>query len=666
MDTKLKDIRYSMVTKGIAVFLVWFCFISAVASGLYLLVNHHKIDSATYFDTTQFVNEYSEFVQSTIRVNILSKMKDGMVDPETAWFAEQKSTLEQSQNFGYYIKNNATGEVMTNINVADRVAFLKKQKSYVYIDEGKLLNGVIWHSSDSMASLYDSEYEIHTAILSPLKQGDIFYEQYTEYMSLKKNYPYFITGGIIALLLSIAAFVYLVWAAGRKEQEGEIVLSFVDRIYTDIHTIMVLIAAVLSLYLVSNVPGSGIWAGVLWVLSLLSIDLFIGLSYVLSMVRQIKNKQLIKNSLTYVIFDKVRDFAVLAFSGKLFKPWTIALLLGYGAVNGVLIAFFLLSIASGELFVFLFMSMILFGFNVVAAMFYVKALKSLAQIMEAANELAAGNLDYMIDSNHMSVAFQAMAVNLRNLQKGMKKAVSEAIKGERMKTELITNVSHDLKTPLTSIVNYVDLLKKMDLQSEEAAGYVHVLEDKSARLKQLIEDLIEASKATSGNLAVAAEKVDLQQLVLQAYGEYEEKIENAGLDIRTSVPEEKVYVNVDGKHMWRIVENLLCNALKYSMTNSRVYVNIDSDEQFGILTIKNISAFPLDISPEQLTERFVRGDASRTTEGSGLGLSIVQGLANIQGGKFKVEIDGDLFKATVAVPLWDGEVAEVSNSSQEA
>jgi signal transduction histidine kinase len=221
-----------------------------------------------------------------------------------------------------------------------------------------------------------------------------------------------------------------------------------------------------------------------------------------------------------------------------------------------------------------------------------------------------------------------------------------------MKTELITNVSHDLKTPLTSIINYVDLLKKEQLNNENAEEYLDVLEEKSARLKQLVEDLIEASKATSGNLAVCAEKVDIHQLVMQAYGEYEEKIEKAGLDIRMNAAEKELFALADGKHMWRIVENLLSNALKYSMPNSRVYISIDKSEHYGILTIKNISAYPLEISPEQLTERFIRGEASRTTEGSGLGLSIAQGLTILQGGRFKVDIDGDLFKVTVEIPLW--------------
>jgi signal transduction histidine kinase len=217
---------------------------------------------------------------------------------------------------------------------------------------------------------------------------------------------------------------------------------------------------------------------------------------------------------------------------------------------------------------------------------------------------------------------------------------------------LITNVSHDLKTPLTSIINYVDLMKAEKIESKKAKEYIGILEEKSARLKVLIEDLVEASKASSGNIAVNLKKVGLYELVMQAYGEYQEKAEKAGLDIRINASDKNILVRADGKHMWRILENLLSNILKYSMPGSRVYINISKSPTDGILTIKNISALPLEIPAEQLTERFVRGDMSRTTEGSGLGLSIAQSLANMQGGKLDIQIDGDLFKVIVEIPLW--------------
>lgn len=366
------------------------------------------------------------------------------------------------------------------------------------------------------------------------------------------------------------------------------------------------------------------------------------------MARQIKKGQIIKNTLVFKILYAAKVFLKLLFDGKAFKVWTLLLLLAYGAANGILFA----AILGGGGAPFLIFGFLLVAFNVAAVCFVAKSLVSLSQIMGAVKEISRGNLDYALDNTKISLAFSGFAGDIQSIQGGLKKAVADAVKGERMKTDLITNVSHDLKTPLTSIINYVDLLKKEDLNNERAAEYVGILEDKSARLKQLVEDLIEASKASSGNLVVEAEKVDLHELVMQACGEYEQKIKEAELDVRIQTAEKNTLIFADGKHMWRIVENLLSNVMKYSMPRSRVYINIAKNGGYGELTIKNMSAFPLDISPEQLTERFVRGDASRTTEGSGLGLSIAQSLTNIQGGRFKIEIDGDLFKATVEMPLF--------------
>ena len=269
-----------------------------------------------------------------------------------------------------------------------------------------------------------------------------------------------------------------------------------------------------------------------------------------------------------------------------------------------------------------------------------------------------------MDLNKISPSFLNFAEDVANIQVGLKNAVDDAVKGERMKAELITNVSHDLKTPLTSIISYVDLLKKEKLENERASGYVDILHEKSYRLKQLIEDLIEASKASSGNLTVTKMRVDYKQLTLQAMGEMEDKMEAVGLTFKISCAE-PVFIHADGGHMWRILENLFSNVIKYSMPHSRVYVDIFKMDGYGILVMKNISAAPIDFDETRLTERFVRGDASRTTEGSGLGLSITQSLAEIQDGTFGIQVDGDLFKAVVSIPLWEEEEEDEESITEE-
>ena len=227
------------------------------------------------------------------------------------------------------------------------------------------------------------------------------------------------------------------------------------------------------------------------------------------------------------------------------------------------------------------------------------------------------------------------------------------MRSEHFKAELITNVSHDLKTPLTSIINYVDLLKKESIDNPQARAYLEVLDRKSQRLKKLTEDLVEASKASTGSLTVTLERLDLSQLLDQAVAEYLDRLEDKGLTVVGALPDHPVWVMADGRHLWRVMDNLLSNCAKYAMEGTRVYLSVQEYSDSAAFSLKNISRDELNVPPERLMERFVRGDESRTEEGSGLGLSIAQSLTELQRGKFEISIDGDLFKATVTLPRVD-------------
>ena len=239
-----------------------------------------------------------------------------------------------------------------------------------------------------------------------------------------------------------------------------------------------------------------------------------------------------------------------------------------------------------------------------------------------------------------------MRDELNNIQKGFKAAVEEEVKSQRMKTELISNVSHDLKTPLTSIIAYVDLLKGEE-DEEKRKAYLETLERKSQRLKHLIEDLFEVSKATTGNINLNIMDVDISYLMKQVVLELDDKINEAGLDMRLSLPEEKVILSLDGQRTYRVFENLIINVVKYALPNSRVYIDIKEGRENVDVTIKNISADEITFNINEISDRFVRGDKSRNTEGSGLGLAIVKSFVELQGGKFHIEVDGDLFKAII-------------------
>ena len=273
------------------------------------------------------------------------------------------------------------------------------------------------------------------------------------------------------------------------------------------------------------------------------------------------------------------------------------------------------------------------------------------RIRQGAHEIIGGNPYYQIDTRGMLPDLRAHAGELNNLGQAISAAAERQVNSERFKTELITNVSHDLKTPLTSIINYVDLLKKEDIDNPKAEEYIEVLDRKSQRLKKLTEDLVEASKASTGNLAVTLVPLDFGQLIDQALAECGERLEGAGLTVVRSVPEAPVWVMADGRHLWRVLDNLLTNCAKYALDHTRVYLDLRAANGWAELWVKNISRDPLGVPAERLMERFVRGDESRTDQGSGLGLSIAQSLTELQKGHFSIDIDGDLFKAVVALPL---------------
>ena len=268
----------------------------------------------------------------------------------------------------------------------------------------------------------------------------------------------------------------------------------------------------------------------------------------------------------------------------------------------------------------------------------------------AGEKLAAGEFEYKIDTKYMYWEFKHHAENLNSIGDGMAAAVEQRMKSERLKTELITNVSHDIKTPLTSIINYVDLLERPHTP-EEGAEYLEVLERQSKRLKKLTEDLVEASKASTGNMSVTLAPTSTLEIINQSLAEYGQRMEAGKLSVLINVPEPAPAVRADGRLLWRVMDNLFNNVVKYAMPETRVYVDVRTSEGNAVISVKNISRAALNVSAGELMERFVRGDASRSTEGSGLGLSIAKSLTELQHGQFSISTDGDLFKAEITLPL---------------
>ena len=289
------------------------------------------------------------------------------------------------------------------------------------------------------------------------------------------------------------------------------------------------------------------------------------------------------------------------------------------------------------------------------------AMKSIGiSTQDALKDIYEGKNDVKLEGEELKGALKEMTIYVNDIASGFSNAIQESLKSERLKTELITNVSHDIKTPLTSIINYVDLLKKENIQNEKAKEYIKILDQKSQRLKKLTEDLVEASKVSSGNVKLNIESINIKELFNQTIGEFKDRFEAKDLKIEVQMPSEDIKIKADSRYLYRIIENLFSNITKYALDSSRVYIDVvennkkkDKDSgnnKYVNISIKNISKDKLNISSDELMQRFVRGDKSRYTEGSGLGLSIAKSLTEIQGGKFEIIIDGDLFKVEIDWP----------------
>jgi len=284
---------------------------------------------------------------------------------------------------------------------------------------------------------------------------------------------------------------------------------------------------------------------------------------------------------------------------------------------------------------------------VAAMIFVIRKADGLDLIMDGLKKISDGELQYKIKIDTLTGKQKVMAEYINNIGSGLDAAVENSLKKERMQTELITNVSHDLKTPLTSIINYVDLMKRENPTDPKIQEYLRILDEKSQRLKVLTEDVVEASKASTGNIKLEMNDIDFVEMVQQVIGEFEEKFQEKNLTMMVHFTDEPSIIYADGQRMWRVLENVFGNVVKYAMEGTRVYAEISNRNKKVTFSLKNISAQPLNISADELTERFIRGDVARNTEGSGLGLSIAKSLTELQGGEFKLYLDGDLFKVMI-------------------
>lgn len=467
----------------------------------------------------------------------------------------------------------------------------------------------------------------------------------------------------LGLLAFITGLIYLLYSAGRRPHKEGVHLIAADIIYLDVALVVSVSFIILCIaQLVQFVPEfyrNNTRYNITVIYTILSVVIILGtltgILFVTMFAKRLKRHEVIKYTLIFrlvkwifsrlhSLYAKIKNNLNGVFNKS---PLTMRLVFVFGAYAFLTLIFALIFVASDDVMFIGFFGIV--GVNVAAIYFLLKNFKIFINIRDGAEKIRAGELTYNLPETGIP-ELRSLAGTINQIADGLKNAVGSQVKAERMKAELITNVSHDLKTPLTSIITYVDLLKNEGLQSENAGKYLGIIDSKSQRLKSLTEDLFEAAKATSGNIAVNFERLNVASLISQGLGELSDKIETSGLIFRTSFPAENVFVSADGKLLWRVIENLLSNVFKYALPNSRVYIDVIQNDETAKIVVKNISAYELNVNADELMERFKRGDASRHSEGSGLGLSIAKSLTELQNGSFTLNIDGDLFKATIELP----------------
>lgn len=523
------------------------------------------------------------------------------------------------------------------------------------------------------AAAIDTSYPIQDQFY----EGKINYDQNIPFLR------YSIISHAAGALLFLVSAVWLAFAAGKRPEDEELHLAAFDRWKTEIAAAVVIllwgvvtwiaigggyvagswqeVSTAVSYYteLYGGVPQfySALFTNGLGLADITSVFMYGVFTFLCffwgytSLVRRIKAKSMWKGSLLC---------AVISFGRRVMEAWSVTARAGVILLAFLFILWLAILAHTGATVI------LALAASIAAAWFVLSSAMAKSRIRKGIEEIASGNLEHRIELNGLRGADKELAEKVNDIGSGLNRAVDEAMRNERLKTDLITNVSHDIKTPLTSIINYVDILKRSNIADEKIRGYLDILEAKAQRLKTLTEDVVEASKVSSGNITLEYMDMDLRELIQQTEGELAEKFAARRLTVVLNMPEEPAVIHVDGRRMWRVLENIFGNAAKYAMPGTRVYADLTLNDSQVMFSLKNVSEQQLNFSADELTERFIRGDISRSTEGSGLGLSIAKSLTTMQGGEFELYLDGDLFRVNIRFPRRPGAQRAKSEEAEEA
>lgn len=656
--------KYAIIVRIICYILIPICgfvMLQSIISLAFFSREKNKQKADSYFETQRFENLYKGSILSNVEANY-SKVKDTNgeeiltdLNEDTEFKTENGyiyyKTYLENRNFKFLIIDNKTNTAITNLTQTMRTDSVDKIKeelsknSYYWNYENKEVKTNISNLSiEDIKYVYqyktlEENYDctIYTSINEDVTQfHDDYYNLYITYKICTNSVKTAIINIIITLVLVIVSAILITIYAGRKRNFKEIQLELIDKIPLEIILVAMFIPSIMLLFLGIELSYNLNIATIIGNIGILIIMYSIALISYESIVRRIKTNTILKNTIIYRLCKWIKNGVKNIFNNFSLAAKIIVIL-------ACMLIFTLIFSNWGFTGIILLIAMYVFAFK-----YYFDNITKFLNIKNTVKKIYEGDTKVRLQEDEYTGVLKELCIYVNDIAGGFTNAIDKSLKSERMKTELITNVSHDIKTPLTSIINYVDLLKKEDIQNEKAKEYLDILEQKSQRLKRLTEDLIEASKASSGNIKLDMKKINVNELIKQISGEFEDKFKNKNLDLNIEIPKEDVFILADSRYLYRVMENMYTNIEKYAMENSRVYVDLLEENKKVKIEIKNISKEKLNISANELMERFVRGESSRNTEGSGLGLSIAQSLTKLQKGEFGIYLDGDLFKVIIS------------------
>ena len=648
---------------------------------IYYSVAHPEIkENKDFYDTDMFIESYLGEVERKSS-SLKDEVEEGyFIDEYGYWIdpAEENDrmpiyvqdgeyriyyqTNHTKKKFIYLLINEETKIAYTNIQQTAKTNTLEKLKQEI------ITNNKYWSISNNQIQTnidrLSEENIVRNEDLQEISEFSTNKQYYTAFDETVQNldstnditlsralynqtqalYKYAYSTLAVSIILGAIELIYLIYSLGHVKNKEDIYLSWLDKIPLEIligdYSLLFLVEAAL-LVICFSVVAVDVNLCVMLIMLVGYFSILSALCGAEKKKKRIKVHTFFKNSITYRILKwivkKYKNVKNTISANKNLGGKIALYFIGMIAVSGILILVF-------------------GGFGILLDIVFwiwcyykiMKEVDKFKQIHDATEKIYKGDTNIKLDESLYTGVLKELAVYINDIAGGFSNAIKESLKSERLKTELITNVSHDIKTPLTSIINYVDLLKQENIQNEKAKEYIEVLDNKSQRLKKLIEDLVEASKASSGNIKINKEVLNVKELLNQVTGEFEDKFNGRGLNIISKLLEETIYIKADSRYLYRVLENTYSNVAKYAEENTRVYIDCILEEENTVaIYVKNISKDELNISADELMQRFVRGDKSRYTEGSGLGLSIAKSLTELQDGTFNIYLDGDLFKVAI-------------------